>query len=171
GWWVQADEKDLSALLAGGKGADPRQVNPDALKAAKVLYRGRIVCTAEQRTFVASGREFSAVLAMNALVSEGASEIVPDVRVVHAGMILETRAQLSDDRKNAHLDLWSTIGRPRGPVVPVDRKSLTQIDADAQCFRTAATVPLGVPILTGGGTYGEDGKGMYLVVQVDCVGK
>ncbi|MCY2932396.1 MAG: hypothetical protein NTV86_23455 [Planctomycetota bacterium] len=170
GWWVQADEKDLSALLAGGK-ADPRQVNPDALKAAKVLYRGRVVCYDEQRTYVASGREYSAVLGLNPTVSEGASEITPDVRVVHAGMILETQVQLSDDGKTAQLGLWSIIGRPRGPVVPVDRKSLTQIDSDGQCFRTALAVPLGVPILTGGGTYGDDGKGMYLVVQVDCVGK
>jgi hypothetical protein len=188
--WVLLQSEELEAL-AGKRdekqGSAAQEIDSSALSklGSKVVhYRGQTSCFNGQTVHLVSGRGRTAITKVTAVTGDNVGLYDPDAQVVQSGAMLQITPMLSQDGKQAVVDLQSVVSEwdpaPAGVEVkePTTRPSaatatLDRVNVLVQQLRTTVQVPVGKPVLVGGMTFEPSTKGgnspqLYLIIEVSA---
>ena len=188
--WVLLQSEELEAL-AGKRdekqSSAAQEIDSSALSklGSKVVhYRGQTSCFNGQTVHLVSGRGRTAITKVTAVTGDNVGLYDPDAQVVQSGAMLQITPMLSQDGKQAVVDLQSVVSEwdpaPAGMEVkePSTRPSaatatLDRVNVLVQQLRTTVQVPVGKPVLVGGMTFEPSNKGgnsaqLYLIIEVSA---
>ncbi len=184
--WVLLGPAELEGLV--GKRDEKKSSGAQEIDAAalgklgeKALhYRAQTSCFNGQTVHIASGRGRTAVMDLEAVTGDGTSLYNPIPKIVQSGAMLQVTPMLSQDGKEAVVDVQSVISEWDAPPPPAEIRTpttrptsemLDRINVLVQQLRTTVQVPVGRPVLVGGMTLEPTTKGansgqMYLIIEV-----
>jgi hypothetical protein len=185
--WVLLGPQELETIIIKGEGKKAAAQEVDALVLGKlgektVHYRAQTSCFNGQTVHVASGRGRTAVTKVTAVLGTGTGLYNPDAEIVQSGAMLQITPMLSQDAREAVVDVQSVVCEWDAPPAPaVIRTPTTQPNSEmldrmnvlVQQLRTTVPVPVGKPVLVGGMTFEPTTKGgnspqMYLIIEVSA---
>jgi hypothetical protein len=186
--WVLLGPQELETLvIKGERKKAPGTQEIDAAALGKlgektVHYRAQTSCFNGQTVHVSSGRARTAVTRVQAVIGNNTGLYNPETEIVQSGAMLQITPMLSQDGKEAVVDLqsvvceWDTPPAPteiRTPTTRPTSEMLDRMNVLVQQLRTTVPVPVGKPVLVGGMTFEPSIKGgnspqMYLIIEVSA---
>lgn len=194
-WWMLLGSDELAQLVPNGDENERKgRVDRAALKELaenSAAYRGRITCFSNQTVHIVSGNRRTVMTGAVPTVGMGTSAYQPILAYPNAGVLLQVRPSLLQDRRSAILSVTSTVtgwedagdpvrigatflpGEKEGVSVPggTAETSIDRVNMPTHHLETALRVPVGEPVLVGGmtvpqGDAAEKSPQLYLVVEV-----
>lgn len=193
--WLQLGSEELDQLLSRSEDGKQRaRIDRTALKELadnSTVYRGRITCFSNQTVHIVSGNRRTVMTGAVPTVGMGTSAYQPILAYPNAGVLLQVRPSLLQDRRSAILSVTSTVtawedagdpvrigatflpGEKEGVSAPggTAETSIDRVNMPTHHLETALRVPVSEPVLVGGmtvpeGGAAEKGKQLYLVVEI-----